>query len=174
MGCFLLRICLGFLCLLVCTTLALKLDVVRHDQIRPSLRSEVYTNDRAAYFNPVGIGSPPNSMYMVLDVGSNALWVQCQTPASPSFAEVLPCGLEGCERFANTRCHKGECLYKLHLADKSYTEGKVGIDNIIVGGVAMRNVAIACGIKNRGYFTITPGIMGLGQDGRGMSFLGQI
>jgi len=107
MGCFLLRICLGFLCLLVCTTLSLKLDVVRNDQIGPSLRSEIYTNDRAAYLIPVGIGSPPNSMYLVLDVGSNALWFQCQPPASPSFAEVLPCRLEGCERLANTRCHKG-------------------------------------------------------------------
>jgi hypothetical protein len=157
----------------VCTSLALRLDVVRHDQTMPSLRSELFTTDRAAYLIPVGMGSPPNSLYLVLDlsISGSALWVQCQLQPSPSFAEILPCGLEGCARFPNTHCHKGECRYKLKLPDKSYTEGNVGLETITIGDVAIQNVAVACGLKNNGFFTAVPGIMGLG---RGMSFLGQI
>lgn len=168
------RISLVVLCSLGCSTLALKLQVVRHDQITPPLRSEVFTTiDHGAYLVPVGIGSPPTTLYLILDVGTNALWVQSQ-PNSPSFAEVLPCGLEGCERLDNTHCHKGECVHKVRLLDKSYTEGKVGLDTITIGGMAIRNVAIACGYKNKNYFAQIPGLLGLGQDGRGMSLLSQL
>ncbi|XP_059460163.1 protein ASPARTIC PROTEASE IN GUARD CELL 2-like [Corylus avellana] len=159
---------------LVCTSLALKLDVVRHDQTIPSLRSELFTTDHAAYLIPVGMGSPPNSLYLVLDLSISALWVQCtqqQVQPSPSFAEILPCGLVNCERFPNTDCHKGECRYKLKSSDKAYTQGKVGLDTITIGDVVIQNVAVACGLKKNSFFTAVPGIMGLG---RGMSFLDQI
>jgi hypothetical protein len=156
------RIYFVFWCLLslslVCTSLALRLDVVRHDQTMPSLRSELFTTDRAAYLIPVGMGSPPNSLYLVLDlsISGSALWVQCQLQPSPSFAEILPCGLEGCARFPNTHCHKGECRYKLKLPDKSYTEGNVGLETITIGDVAIQNVAVACGLKNNGFSPQSP------------------
>ncbi|KAE8056133.1 hypothetical protein FH972_012927 [Carpinus fangiana] len=51
-------------------------------------------------------GSFPNTLHLILDVRTNVMWVQSHQN-SPSFAEVLPCGVEGCERLDNTHCcHK--------------------------------------------------------------------
>ena len=57
----------------------------------------VTTIEHGAYLVLVGIGIPPTTLYLILDMGTNALWIQFQLNL-PSFVKVLPCGLEGCGR----------------------------------------------------------------------------
>ncbi|XP_059635960.1 protein ASPARTIC PROTEASE IN GUARD CELL 2-like [Cornus florida] len=137
------------------------------------------------YFVRIGVGSPPKSQYMVIDSGSDIIWVQCQPcsqcyrqtdpvfdPAnSASFAGVS-CSSAVCDRLENAGCHSGRCRYEVSYGDGSYTIGTLALETITLGDTGVQNVAIGCGHRNRGMFVGAAGLLGLG--GGSMSFVGQL
>ncbi|KAF9623983.1 hypothetical protein IFM89_007681 [Coptis chinensis] len=137
------------------------------------------------YFVRIGVGSPPRSQYMVIDSGSDIVWVQCQPcnqcyrqsdpvfdPAnSASFAGVA-CSSNVCDRLENAGCRAGRCRYAVSYGDGSYTRGTLALETITLGRTVVHNVAIGCGHKNRGMFVGAAGLLGLG--GGSMSFIGQL
>ncbi|KAF6153367.1 hypothetical protein GIB67_003557 [Kingdonia uniflora] len=137
------------------------------------------------YFVRIGVGSPPRSQYMVIDSGSDIVWVQCQPcnqcykqsdpvfdPSdSASFAGV-GCGSSVCGRLENAGCRSGRCRYQVSYGDGSYTKGTLALETITFGPTMVRNVAIGCGHKNRGMFIGAAGLLGLG--GGSLSFVGQL
>uniref|UniRef100_A0A5B7C846 Peptidase A1 domain-containing protein n=1 Tax=Davidia involucrata TaxID=16924 RepID=A0A5B7C846_DAVIN len=149
------------------------------------------------YFVRIGVGSPPRSQYMVIDSGSDIVWVQCQPcnqcyrqsdpvfdPAtSASFAGVS-CTSAVCDRLQNqnqnaaANCHSGRCHYEVMYGDGSYTKGTLALETLTFGAGAgngttvVRNIAIGCGHRNRGMFIGAAGLLGLG--GGSMSFVGQL
>lgn len=138
------------------------------------------------YFVRIGVGSPPRDQYMVIDSGSDIVWVQCEPcsqcyqqadpvfdPAnSESFAGV-PCGSTVCGRLENAGgCHAGRCRYEVSYGDGSYTKGTLALETLTLGDTVVRNVAIGCGHKNHGLFVGAAGLLGLG--GGSMSFIGQL
>ncbi|OVA07398.1 Peptidase A1 [Macleaya cordata] len=137
------------------------------------------------YFVRIGVGSPPRSQYMVIDSGSDIVWVQCQPcsqcyhqsdpvfdPAnSASFAGVA-CTSTVCDRLENAGCHAGRCRYEVSYGDGSYTKGTLALETLTFGRTVVRNVAIGCGHRNRGMFIGAAGLLGLG--GGSMSFVGQL
>ncbi|CAN4080912.1 unnamed protein product [Withania somnifera] len=94
------------------------------------------------YFVRIGVGSPARNQYMVLDSGSDIVWVQCQPctqcyhqsdpvfdpSLSVSFTRV-PCRSSICDRVENSGCHAGRCKYEVMYGDGSYTKaaGLLGI-----------------------------------------------
>ncbi|KAL0347728.1 UNVERIFIED_CONTAM: Aspartyl protease family protein 2 [Sesamum calycinum] len=83
------------------------------------------------YFTRIGIGTPPKYVYMVLDTGSDVVWVQCspcrkcysQTDpvfdpkASSSFLGVS-CGSPLCRRLDSPGCNnRQKCLYQVSYGD---------------------------------------------------------
>ncbi|KAH1031091.1 hypothetical protein J1N35_043265 [Gossypium stocksii] len=138
------------------------------------------------YFVRIGVGSPPRSQYMVIDSGSDIVWVQCQPcnqcyrqsdpvfdPAnSASFAGVS-CGSSVCDRIENSGCNAGRyCRYEVMYGDGSYTKGTLALETLTFGRTVVKNVAIGCGHVNRGMFIGAAGLLGLG--GGSMSLVGQL
>ncbi|GMI83806.1 hypothetical protein like AT3G20015 [Hibiscus trionum] len=138
------------------------------------------------YFVRIGVGSPPRNQYMVIDSGSDIVWVQCQpcsqcyrqsdpvfNPAdSASFAGVS-CGSSVCDRIEKSGCNTGRsCRYEVSYGDGSYTKGTLALETLTFGRTAVKNVAIGCGHINRGMFIGAAGLLGLG--GGSMSLVGQL
>jgi len=137
------------------------------------------------YFVRIGIGSPATYQYMVIDSGSDVVWVQCQpcdqcynqsdpifNPAlSASFAAV-PCSSAVCDQLDDSGCHQGRCRYQVSYGDGSYTRGTLALETITLGKTVIRNTAIGCGNLNQGMFVGAAGLLGLGAGP--MSFVGQL
>ncbi|CAN1177840.1 Protein ASPARTIC PROTEASE IN GUARD CELL 2 [Linum perenne] len=142
------------------------------------------------YFVRIGVGSPPTSQYMVVDSGSDIVWVQCKPcsqcytqsdplfdPAfSASFSSVS-CSSTACDRIAAgttaSSCGSGRCRYEVSYGDGSYTKGTLALETITFHDSAVvHDVAIGCGHSNRGMFVGAAGLLGLG--GGSMSFVGQL
>ncbi|GAA0169957.1 aspartic protease [Lithospermum erythrorhizon] len=137
------------------------------------------------YFVRIGVGSPARSQYMVIDTGSDILWVQCQPctqcyhqsdpvfdPALSGSFSGVSCGSMVCERVESSGCHSGRCKYEVSYGDGSYTKGTLALETLTFGRTMVRNVVIGCGHSNRGMFIGAAGLLGLG--GGSMSLVGQL
>ncbi|CAA0820662.1 Protein ASPARTIC PROTEASE IN GUARD CELL 2 [Striga hermonthica] len=137
------------------------------------------------YFVRIGVGSPARSQYMVIDSGSDIVWVQCQPcnqcyhqsdpvfdPAESASFSGVSCGSSVCSRVENSGCHAGRCRYEVSYGDGSYTKGTLALETLTVGHTTIQNVAIGCGHTNHGMFVGAAGLLGLG--GGPMSLVGQL
>ncbi|CAH8328915.1 unnamed protein product [Eruca vesicaria subsp. sativa] len=137
------------------------------------------------YFVRIGVGSPPRDQYMVIDSGSDMVWVQCQPcklcykqsdpvfdPAKSGSYTGVSCGSSVCDRIENSGCHSGGCRYEVMYGDGSYTKGSLALETLTFGRTVIRNVAMGCGHRNRGMFIGAAGLLGIG--GGSMSFVGQL
>ncbi|KAH9707385.1 protein ASPARTIC PROTEASE IN GUARD CELL 2 [Citrus sinensis] len=137
------------------------------------------------YFVRIGVGSPPRSQYMVIDSGSDIVWVQCQPcsqcykqsdpvfdPADSASFSGVSCSSAVCDRLENAGCHAGRCRYEVSYGDGSYTKGTLALETLTIGRTVVKNVAIGCGHKNQGMFVGAAGLLGLG--GGSMSLVGQL
>ncbi|KAE8711770.1 Protein ASPARTIC PROTEASE IN GUARD CELL 2 [Hibiscus syriacus] len=137
------------------------------------------------YFVRIGVGSPPRSQYMVIDSGSDIVWVQCQPcnqcykqsdpvfdPAASASYGGVSCSSSVCDRIENSGCRAGRCRYEVMYGDGSYTKGTLALETLTFGPTVVQNVAIGCGHVNRGMFIGAAGLLGLG--GGSMSLVGQL
>ncbi|KAJ4974425.1 hypothetical protein NE237_007599 [Protea cynaroides] len=137
------------------------------------------------YFVRIGVGSPPRDQYMVIDSGSDIVWVQCKPcnqcyqqsdpvfdPAESASFLGVSCSSTVCDRLENAGCHAGRCRYEVSYGDGSYTKGTLALETLTFGTTEVQNVAIGCGHMNHGMFIGAAGLMGLG--GGSMSFVGQL
>ncbi|XP_050234906.1 protein ASPARTIC PROTEASE IN GUARD CELL 2 [Mercurialis annua] len=137
------------------------------------------------YFVRIGVGSPPRDQYVVIDSGSDIVWVQCQ-PCTHCYHQTDPvfdpddsasfigvsCASSVCDRVENAGCHAGRCGYQVMYGDGSYTKGTLALETLTFGRTVVRNVAIGCGHSNRGMFVGAAGLLGIG--GGSMSLVGQL
>lgn len=137
------------------------------------------------YLVRIGIGSPPINQYMVIDSGSDIVWVQCQPciqcyqqpdpvfdPANSATFTGVDCGSTACIQLEKAGCYNGQCLYEVMYGDGSYTKGTLAMETLTFGRTMVRNVAIGCGNINHGLFVAASGLLGLG--GGSLSFIGQL
>lgn len=137
------------------------------------------------YFVRIGVGSPARSQYMVIDSGSDIVWVQCQPctqcyhqsdpvfdPADSASFSGVSCSSSVCGRVENSGCHSGRCKYEVSYGDGSFTKGTLALETLTIGHTTVQNVAIGCGHMNRGMFVGAAGLLGLG--GGSMSLVGQL
>ncbi|CAN6269763.1 unnamed protein product [Urochloa humidicola] len=141
------------------------------------------------YFVRVGVGSPVTEQYLVVDSGSDVIWVQCKPceecyaqadplfdPASSSTFSPVPCASAICRTLPTSSCGGGDsgrrCQYEVSYGDGSYTKGDLALDTLTLGGTAVEGVAIGCGHRNRGLFVGAAGLLGLGWGP--MSLVGQL
>ncbi|CAN6236664.1 unnamed protein product [Urochloa humidicola] len=141
------------------------------------------------YFVRVGVGSPATEQYLVVDSGSDVIWVQCKPcaqcyaqadplfdPASSSTFSAVPCASAVCRALstATSGCGDsgGRCRYEVSYGDGSYTKGDLALETLTLGGTAVEGVAIGCGHRNRGLFVGAAGLLGLGWGA--MSLVGQL
>uniref|UniRef100_A0A1J3G9R3 Protein ASPARTIC PROTEASE IN GUARD CELL 1 n=1 Tax=Noccaea caerulescens TaxID=107243 RepID=A0A1J3G9R3_NOCCA len=133
------------------------------------------------YFMRLGVGTPATTVYMVLDTGSDVVWLQCSPckvcynqsdpifdpTKSKSFATV-PCGSRLCRRLDSTECvsrRSKTCLYQVSYGDGSFTVGDFSTETLTFHGARVDQVALGCGHDNEGLFVGAAGLLGLGRGG---------
>ncbi|XP_008795461.2 aspartyl protease family protein 2-like [Phoenix dactylifera] len=131
------------------------------------------------YFTRIGIGTPARYATMVLDTGSDVVWLQCapcrrcysQTDPifdprlSRSYAAV-PCEAPLCRRLDEAGCdtRRRSCLYLVSYGDGSITAGEFSTETLTFrGGVRVARIALGCGQDNEGLFVAAAGLLGLGR-----------
>ncbi|KAI4355244.1 hypothetical protein L6164_004037 [Bauhinia variegata] len=129
------------------------------------------------YFTRLGVGTPPRNVYMVLDTGSDVVWLQCApcrkcyTQTDPvfdpsksrSFAGI-PCGSPLCRRLDSPGCNqKKVCQYQVSYGDGSFTFGDFATETLTFRRTKVPRVAIGCGHDNEGLFVGAAGLLGLGR-----------
>ncbi|XP_071711764.1 protein ASPARTIC PROTEASE IN GUARD CELL 2-like [Rutidosis leptorrhynchoides] len=142
------------------------------------------------YFVRIGVGTPSRSQDMVVDSGSDVVWIQClpckqcyqqsdpifDPTSSDSFVSVS-CGSTICEHAETAggcRGHGGGrwCQYKVSYGDGSFTKGTLALETLTFGNTIIRNVAIGCGHRNQGLFVGAAGLLGIG--GGSISLVSQL
>ncbi|KAK7275373.1 hypothetical protein RIF29_16489 [Crotalaria pallida] len=130
------------------------------------------------YFTRLGVGTPPKYGYMVLDTGSDVVWLQCKPcrdcysqsdpvfdpTQSTSYAGV-PCGSPLCRRLDSPGCdnRKKVCQYQVSYGDGSFTFGDFSTETLTFRRTGVQRVAIGCGHDNEGLFVGAAGLLGLGR-----------
>ncbi|KAJ1377521.1 Xylanase inhibitor, C-terminal [Sesbania bispinosa] len=129
------------------------------------------------YFTRLGVGTPARNVYMVLDTGSDVVWLQCapcrqcysQTDPvfdptkSKSFAGI-PCRSPLCNRLDSPGCNtKNVCQYQVSYGDGSFTVGDFSTETLTFGRTGVARVALGCGHDNEGLFVGAAGLLGLGR-----------
>ncbi|KAF6136168.1 hypothetical protein GIB67_001577 [Kingdonia uniflora] len=129
------------------------------------------------YFTRLGVGTPPRYVYMVLDTGSDIVWLQClpclkcYTQSDPIFDPKrsssfhgLPCNAPVCRNLDVSGCNKkNSCLYQVSYGDGSFTVGEYSMETLTFRGTKVGNVAFGCGHDNEGLFVGAGGLLGLGR-----------
>uniref|UniRef100_I1PYH0 Peptidase A1 domain-containing protein n=2 Tax=Oryza glaberrima TaxID=4538 RepID=I1PYH0_ORYGL len=140
------------------------------------------------YFAQVGVGTPATTALMVLDTGSDVVWLQC-APCRHCYAQsgrvfdprrsrsyaAVDCVAPICRRLDSAGCdrRRNSCLYQVAYGDGSVTAGDFASETLTFArGARVQRVAIGCGHDNEGLFIAASGLLGLGR-GR-LSFPTQI
>ena len=129
------------------------------------------------YFTRLGVGTPPRYVYMVLDTGSDVVWLQCApcrkcyTQADPVFDPTksksysgIPCGSPLCRKLDSPGCNQRKsCLYQVSYGDGSFTTGEFITETLTFRRSRVARVALGCGHDNEGLFVGAAGLLGLGR-----------
>ncbi|KAL9320485.1 hypothetical protein ACSQ67_012324 [Phaseolus vulgaris] len=129
------------------------------------------------YFTRIGVGTPAKYVYMVLDTGSDVVWLQCApcrkcyTQTDPVFDPTksrtyagIPCGAPLCRRLDSPGCNKNKvCQYQVSYGDGSFTFGDFSTETLTFRRTRVTRVALGCGHDNEGLFIGAAGLLGLGR-----------
>ncbi|CAI0555541.1 unnamed protein product [Linum tenue] len=130
------------------------------------------------YFTRLGVGTPPRYVYMVLDTGSDIVWLQCAPckkcysqsdpvfdPRKSSSYAGIPCDAPICRRLDSPGCNsrKRTCLYQVSYGDGSFTTGDFSTETLTFRRTRVARVAVGCGHDNQGLFVGAAGLLGLGR-----------
>ncbi|XP_050384866.1 aspartyl protease family protein 2 [Argentina anserina] len=130
------------------------------------------------YFTRIGVGTPPKYLYMVLDTGSDVVWLQCAPckrcytqsdpvfdPRKSSSFSTLPCSSPLCRRLDSPGCNSKThtCLYQVSYGDGSFTFGDFSTETLTFRRTKVPKVAVGCGHDNEGLFVGAAGLLGLGR-----------
>ncbi|XP_038707187.1 aspartic proteinase nepenthesin-1-like [Tripterygium wilfordii] len=130
-------------------------------------------------FMELSIGTPPKTHSMIMDTGSDFIWIGCDddfnsvTKKKPnifypedslSYSE-LPCSSGLCQQLPGTICGLDSCEYNYSYGGGDYSiRGILARENLTFGDVTVPNIAFGCGADNTGDW-VEPGsgIVGLGR-----------
>ncbi|KAJ7560669.1 hypothetical protein O6H91_04G139700 [Diphasiastrum complanatum] len=151
------------------------------------------------YYMPLQLGSPGRDILVILDTGSEILWVQCQPcnicgsqiiepvfdPTISSTYHPLSCNSQHCLQGGvgfQTSCNVSQsliCKYQVRYGDSSTSIGDLSLDTLTVNSTtgvptAITNFEFGCGHTNEGIEAEigASGLMGLDRGNK--SFISQI
>uniref|UniRef100_A0A0D9V2L1 Peptidase A1 domain-containing protein n=1 Tax=Leersia perrieri TaxID=77586 RepID=A0A0D9V2L1_9ORYZ len=131
------------------------------------------------YFTKIGVGTPVTQALMVLDTGSDVVWLQCAPcrrcydqsgqvfdPRGSRSYGAVDCAAPICRRLDSGGCdlRRKACLYQVAYGDGSVTAGDFATETLtFAGGARVPRVALGCGHDNEGLFVAAAGLLGLGR-----------
>ncbi|KAL6614602.1 hypothetical protein ACP70R_036872 [Stipagrostis hirtigluma subsp. patula] len=131
------------------------------------------------YLSLLGVGTPPTPALVVIDTGSDLVWLQCK-PCRHCYGQLTPLfDPRGSTTYRQTPCSSprcqddlqypgcdggGACNYVITYGDGSTTRGDIATDALVFSGdTRVDNVTLGCGHDNRGLFNSASGLLGLGR-----------
>ncbi|KAG2591274.1 hypothetical protein PVAP13_5NG588700, partial [Panicum virgatum] len=148
------------------------------------LRSPVLSGlpfDSGEYFAVIGVGDPSTRALVVIDTGSDLIWLQCAPcrhcyrqmtplydPRSSSAYRRIPCASHRCRRdvlrYPGCDARTGGCVYMVMYGDGSASSGDLATDRLVFpSDTHVHNVTLGCGHDNRGLFESAAGLLGVGR-----------
>ncbi|KAL1546170.1 Aspartyl protease protein 2 [Salvia divinorum] len=130
------------------------------------------------YFTRIGVGTPARYVYMVLDTGSDVVWIQCSPcrkcyrqsdpvfdPTKSTSFSGVSCSSTLCRRLDSPGCsnRNKKCLYQVSYGDGSFTVGEFSVETLTFRKSRVKNIALGCGHDNEGLFVGAAGLLGLGR-----------
>ncbi|KAF8696804.1 hypothetical protein HU200_036441 [Digitaria exilis] len=131
------------------------------------------------YFTKIGVGTPATPALMVLDTGSDVVWLQCAPcrrcydqsgpvfdPRRSTSYGAVDCAAPLCRRLDSGGCdlRRRACMYQVAYGDGSVTAGDFATETLTFqGGARVARVALGCGHDNEGLFVAAAGLLGLGR-----------
>ncbi|MCO5595092.1 hypothetical protein L7F22_049130 [Adiantum nelumboides] len=144
------------------------------------------------YMMEVTIGTPALTFPLIMDTGSQLVWMQCQpcqacvtqdtppfVPASSSTFATLPCSSAACQSLPGQCQSDSSCHYTYSYASQASTQGQLGTDTLTLlstdgTSTAFPGLAFGCGYNNQGEYGGAAGLVGMGQSALSLpSQLGQ-
>jgi aspartyl protease family protein len=147
------------------------------------LRSPVMSGvpfDSGEYFAVIGVGDPPTHALVVIDTGSDLIWLQC-LPCRRCYRQVtplydprnskthrrIPCASPRCRgvlRYPGCDARTGGCVYMVVYGDGSASSGDLATDTLVLpDDTRVHNVTLGCGHDNEGLLASAAGLLGAGR-----------
>lgn len=136
------------------------------------------------YIIEVDFGTPKQSMYTLIDTGSDVAWIPCKQcqgcqsttptfdPTVSSSYKPLACDSQACQQTSGTNCgDNSNCQFELLYGDGTRVDGSLASDSITLGSQDLPNFSFGCAESVREDTDSSPGLMGLG--GGSLSLLNQ-
>ncbi|KAL6548718.1 hypothetical protein OROGR_008484 [Orobanche gracilis] len=150
-------------------------SIYRPEQLESPVISGVRQGS-GEYFARIGVGRSAREYYMIMDSGSDVIWLQCNPcaacyhqhdpiydPSASSTYKPLTCNSRECNSLAVSACRIDSCLYQVSYGDGSYTVGNFATETVSFGSSgSVSNVALGCGHVNEGLFAGAAGLLGVG------------
>ncbi|XP_051137071.1 aspartyl protease family protein At5g10770-like [Andrographis paniculata] len=136
------------------------------------------------YAVTVSLGTPPKSLSLNFDTGSDLTWTQCQPcsgscypqddpifdPSSSTTYSKIQCAAPQCSTLRLSpgvfaTCAVTDCNYRLQYGDRSTSAGEFSKDTLtLTPDDTVPDFLFGCGQENRGLFVKSAGLLGLGRD----------
>uniref|UniRef100_A0A0E0JNC6 Peptidase A1 domain-containing protein n=1 Tax=Oryza punctata TaxID=4537 RepID=A0A0E0JNC6_ORYPU len=148
------------------------------------LHSPVFSGipfESGEYFALVGVGTPSTKAMLVIDTGSDLVWLQCSPcrhcyaqkgqvfdPRRSSTYRRVPCSSPQCRALRFPGCDSGGsgggCRYMVAYGDGSSSTGDLATDKLAFANYTyINNVTLGCGRDNEGLFDSAAGLLGVGR-----------
>ncbi|XP_062204396.1 aspartyl protease family protein 2-like [Phragmites australis] len=153
------------------------LNLTAHDRLHSPVLSG-HPFDSGEYFALLGVGTPSTRALVVIDTGSDLVWLQC-IPCRHCYGQLTPLYDPRSSRtyrqipFSSPRCHelkypgcdsRGGCTYTIVYGDGSSSRGEIATDRLVFSNdTHVHNVALGCGHDNEGLFDSAAGLLGVGR-----------
>ncbi|XP_062180472.1 aspartyl protease family protein 2-like [Phragmites australis] len=131
------------------------------------------------YFTLLGVGTPSTSTLVIIDTGSDLVWLQCMPcrhcygqltplndPRSSSTYRQIPFSAPRCQdlKYPVRDSRTGGCTYTVVYADGSSSRGDLATDRLVFSNdTHVYNVTLGCGHDNEGLFNSAAGVLGVGR-----------
>ena len=177
------RYTLCILCNFVSTTLAANVLAVpfsrsksaetlsRLDKRRTIQANAVNAVQLITYYTNVTIGSPPQSVGLVIDTGSSDTWVPSKNAKEPCDIDVLGCPFGTFDETRSTSFKNIGYLFSTTYGELQKVTGTYMTDNLVINDVSIENLNMALvtnastpPVRDLPFDEPTLGIMGLGFD----------
>jgi hypothetical protein len=146
----------------------------------PRIHSPVLSGlpfESGEYFASIGVGTPSTSAFLVIDTGSDLVWLQCRPcrhcygqmsplydPRRSSTYRQIPCSSPQCPLLRGCDNSTGACGYTMMYGDGSATRGNLATDRLVFSNdTSVYNITIGCGHDNEGLFDSSAGLLGVGR-----------
>ncbi|KAH7277035.1 hypothetical protein KP509_39G031000 [Ceratopteris richardii] len=142
----------------------------------PTAQTSIVNLDQSfgQFFAVFKIGTPPTDLALIIDTGSQLLWIQCEpcnvcgiqargykvfNPNTSGSFSFLSCSIDtSCpgDDSVSTACGQdGRCIYHVTYGDKSNSSGYLATENLAAGTTTLRGASnnqnvFGCGYVNEG------------------------